>query len=256
MPASGWSNSFATLAGRSGYQPTKGPRIELNRASPIASKARGGATAEAEAESVELAGFSALVVGLAVMPHVINTLVLSYGVIVSGNSFILGPYGLELISCTTTVGLTLWSIGSFIERGRGLPAGPLGLLGLSEGLAYLCFLFLALAGVVSTTRGGPVQVAVPAPTQISVPVAAPTPQVTVPSSLSAPISVPSVKAPEVKTAEVKKPEVKPPEVKKPEAAPAKAPVVKAPEVKKPEVKAPAAPAKPAASTPSYDSLFD
>jgi len=34
-------------------------------------------------------------------------------------------------------GLTLWSLGSFLQRGRGLPAGPLGLLGLSEGLSYL-----------------------------------------------------------------------------------------------------------------------
>jgi len=240
----------------------------------MAAKARGGA--DAEAESVEVSGFSGFVVGLAILPHVINSLVVSFGVVVSGDSFILGPYGLELISCTTTVGLTFWSIGSFIERGRGLPAGPLGLLGLSEGLSYLGCLFLVLAGLVSTTRG-PVQVAVtttvPAPTQISVPATAPTPKATVPSSFSAPTSVPSVKAPQapkfeapkfdvpkfdapkfeapkvpefkapnIKMPDVKVPEVKAPETKKPEekvkAPEVKAPEVKTPEVKKPEVKPP------------------
>ena len=34
-------------------------------------------------------------------------------------------------------GLVVWSLGSFLSRGRGLPAGPLGLLGLSEGVGYL-----------------------------------------------------------------------------------------------------------------------
>lgn len=39
--------------------------------------------------------------------------------------------------CFGRKGLTFWSLGSFLQRGRGLPAGPLGLLGLSEGLSYL-----------------------------------------------------------------------------------------------------------------------
>lgn len=286
---SGLSSSFVMAAGqrescwRKGFRPTQRPRVELNRASPVAAKARGGE--DADAESIGVSGFSGFVVGLAILPHVINSLVVSFGVIVSGDSFALGPYGLELISCTTTVGLTLWSVGSFIERGRGLPAGPLGLLGLSEGLSYLGCLLLVVAGLASTTRGN-VQVAVttvaPTPTQISVPAATPTPKAGLPASLSAPTSAPSIKVPEAPKFDVPKfeapklevpkfetpkfSEVKPPEAKKPEAPPAKkVPEVKAPEVKKPEVKASgpkkvpeaATPAKPAASTsPDYESLFD
>lgn len=52
-----------------------------------------------------------------------------------------------LLSIASTVlrslGLVLWSLGSFLQRGRGLPAGPLGLLGLSEGISYLAARFSA-----------------------------------------------------------------------------------------------------------------
>ena len=47
------------------------------------------------------------------------------------------PWFLSHLSPSPGWGLVLWSLGSFLQRGRGLPAGPLGLLGLSEGLSYL-----------------------------------------------------------------------------------------------------------------------
>ena len=47
------------------------------------------------------------------------------------------PRFLSHLSPSPGWGLVLWSLGSFLQRGRGLPAGPLGLLGLSEGLSYL-----------------------------------------------------------------------------------------------------------------------
>jgi hypothetical protein len=42
-------------------------------------------------------------------------------------------------------GVVIWSAATKIRTGKGLPAGPGGVLGAVEGLAYL----LALAGVVA-----------------------------------------------------------------------------------------------------------
>jgi len=223
------------------------------------------AAADAENDSVEVAGFSGFVVGLALLPHVIYTLVVAYDVTVNGSNFALGPYGLELIACTTTIGLTLWSFGSFVQRGRGLPAGPIGLLGLAEGFSYLGVLALAIAAVATSVRTGGTAVKAPetkAPV-VSVPsVKAPdikAPQVKVPDFKAPDIKVPEFKAPklpefqapkfnvpefqapkvpEFKAPEFKVPAIKVPEVKMPEIKAPKLPEVKVPEVKVPEVKVP------------------
>jgi len=236
--------------------------------------ARGGA--EAEADTIEVGGFSGFIVGLALIPHVVYATTVAFGVVANGAAFQLGPYGIQLVACATTVGLTIWSLGSFIERGRGLPAGPLGFLGLAEGISYLATLGLAIAAVVANTKSGALKVPempkVSAPT-ISAPASFKAPEVKVPAfkapefkapdikvpEIKAP-KIPDIKVPEIKAPAVKIPEVKVPEVKVPEIkAPAKKepePPKKEPEKKEPEKKAIKAPTKPVESAPDYDSLFD
>merc|ERR1712083_1061042 len=96
------------------------------------------------------------------LPHIIYSLSIAFNVTIRGEVFSWGPFGLEAISCAVAVGLCFWSLGSFVQRGRGLPAGPLGLLGLSEGLAYLSAFCLTIAAVSSSFRGGGTSVPVPA----------------------------------------------------------------------------------------------
>jgi len=190
--------------------------------------ARGGA--DSDADSVEVSGFAGFVVGLSLLPHVIFALVVAFGIAAQGQSFALGPYGLELISCSTTVGLTLWSLGSFVQRGRGLPAGPLGFLGLAEGLSYLACLGLAIATVASYARGG-VKISVP-----SLPAVPSIPAIKAPDFKAPDIKVPSFKAPDIKVPDFKAPDIKVPEFKAPDI---KVPEFKAPDIKVPEFKAPA-----------------
>lgn len=188
-------------------------------AARIPRAARGGNEAIAEDDSndsVMLGGFAALLVGVALLPHVFYTLVVDWSVGVSGESFAFGPYGLELVACTTTVCLTFWSLGNFVLRGRGLPAGPLGLLGLAEGLSYLATLGLASAAIASSFRSGGVKF----------------PEVPSVASIKAP-ELPSIKVPDVKA-----PDFKVPEFKKPDIPEFKAPDIKVPEIKKPDIKVP------------------
>jgi len=273
--------------------PTLGGRLtQYREQSRTRMAARGGA--EAEADAIEVSGFAGFIVGLALLPHVVYSLTVAFGVAVSGASFALGPYGLQLISCLTSVGVTVWSLGSFIDRGRGLPAGPLGVLGLAEGLSYLATLGLAVAVLITGTKTGSMklpEVAAPTMPKISAPANFKAPEVKVPDFKAPEIKVPDFKAPEVKIPEFKAPDIKVPEIKAPafkvpdvkvpeikvpaiKVPEVKVPEIKVPEVKAPEVKAPAkkepekapekepekkavkAPTKPAESLPDYDSLFD
>jgi len=183
-------------------------------------RAKGG---DSEADKIELGGFSGFVVGLALLPYVLNALVVAVGVLFSGNSFELGPYGLTLVSCLINVGITFWSIGSFFDRARGLPAGPLGFLGLAEGLSYIGTLGLLLATVLVTAR------APPAPTRVPPPAATVTQQVTKsptstpitvsPSPASTPITAPStpaIQAPAIKVPDFKVPDFQVPSLPKQE----------------------------------------
>eukprot|EP00931_Biecheleriopsis_adriatica_P090768 TRINITY_DN6469_c0_g1_i1.p1 TRINITY_DN6469_c0_g1~~TRINITY_DN6469_c0_g1_i1.p1 ORF type:complete len:309 (+),score=71.22 TRINITY_DN6469_c0_g1_i1:62-988(+) len=191
-------------------------------------------------DSVEVSGFSGFVIGLAFLPHVCYALVTAFNVSVQGQNFDYGPYGLEALSCTVSIGLVFWSLGSFLGRGRGLPAGPLGLLGLSEGLSYLAAFGLAIAAAVSSVRTG----GAPSMPKISAPSA---PQISAPSMPSMP-KAPEFKAPEFKAPEFKAPEIKVPDVKLPDV---KVPEFKAPDIKVPDVKLPEAP-KPAPAAPKKE----
>lgn len=201
--------------------------------------------AESAAEdSVEISGFSGFVVGLAFLPYTGYALLTAFNV-VRGESFQFGPFGLELISCLVSIGLVLWSLGSFLQRGRGLPAGPLGLLGLSEGLSYLAALGLALATIAAGVRSGSsLNISLPPAPQISMP--------SMPEGLSSSLKVPNVKLPDIKVPDVKVPDIKVPDIKVPDikvpdvkVPDVKVPAFKAPEIKIPEVKLPT-PSKPEA----------
>eukprot|EP00439_Symbiodinium_sp_Y106_P050118 s2676_g6.t1 len=69
----------------------------------VALSARGGES-EADEETIDVGGFSALVVGLALLPFAGYALSAAVSVI-SGASFELGPFGLQLTSIFVTVGL-------------------------------------------------------------------------------------------------------------------------------------------------------
>jgi len=256
--------------------------------SGVTTHAKGGGAAALEAEteaddSVEIYGFSGFVVGLALMPHILYALVCAYGVAVKGEEFALGPYGMELISCTVAVGVVMWSFGSFVQRGRGLPAGPLGLFGLAEGLSYLAALALIGAGGATyfrTPSGTGLKSSISMPSVPSLPaVKAPefkAPDIKVPSFKAPEIKMPEIKAPEIKVPDVKVPEVKLPEVPKPAAKPAPEPEKPKPVPKPvPEAEKPTPAPKPAPepakpkpapeakasapkkdSAPDFDSLFD
>eukprot|EP00435_Cladocopium_sp_Y103_P065704 s1422_g27.t1 len=189
-------------------------------------------------DSVEISGFSGFVVGLAFLPHTCYALLTAFNV-VRGDSFEFGPFGLELLSCLVSIGLVLWSLGSFLQRGRGLPAGPLGLLGLSEGLSYLAALGLVLATIAAGVRSGPsLNISLPPVPQISMP--------SVPEGLSSgSLKVPNVKLPDFKVPDVKVPDIKVPDIKVPEVKVPAIPAFKAPDIKIPEVKIPT-PSKPEA----------
>jgi len=253
------------------------PKIpNLDRPERALRTAQFAESAESGEDSVEVSGFSGFVVGLALLPYTCYALVAAFNV-VRGESFAFGPFGLELISCLVSVGLTLWSLGSFLQRGRGLPAGPLGLLGLSEGLSYLAALGLVLATVASGVRSGP---------KISLP---PVPNISMPSmpkgdlfgdvgSAAPALKVPNVKLPDFKMPDFKVPDIKVPDVpafkapKMPEMPDVKLPEVKIPKAPKPEAKpeekkeekkeAPPAPKKPEVKAPAktetadFSSLFD
>ena len=268
------------------------PKIpNLDRPERALRTAQFAESAESGEDSVEISGFSGFVVGLALLPYTCYALIAAFNV-VRGDSFAFGPFGLELISCLVSVGLTLWSLGSFLQRGRGLPAGPLGLLGLSEGLSYLAALGLVLATVASGVRSGPKISLPPVPT-ISMPSmpkgdlfgdvgsAAPAlkvPNVKLPDFKTPDFKVPDIKVPEIKIPDVKVPDIKVPDVpafkapKMPEMPDVKLPEVKIPKAPKPEAKpeekkeekkeAPPAPKKPEVKAPAktetadFSSLFD
>lgn len=182
-------------------------------------RAKGG---ESEADTIELGGFSGFVVGLALLPYVLNALGVTFGILFSGNSFELGPFGLTLVSCLTTCGITFWSIGSFFDRGRGLPAGPLGFLGLAEGLSYLGTFGLIIAAVLTTARAPPAPTGVPPPaaTVTQAKVATPTASTPPTKAPSTPVvqapAMPAVQAPAIKVPEFKAPDFKVPSFPKQE----------------------------------------
>lgn len=268
-----WASSTASPAPRatspsssapadSGYGP-----LRRSLGWPLSRLPRAAASSSGEADAVEVSGFAGFVVGLALLPHVVYALVVSFNIAIRGESFSFGPFGLELISCIVAVGLTFWSLGSFVQRGRGLPAGPLGLLGLSEGIAYLSVLGLAIASLASGVRSGSSLPKFSAPSLPSVSLPAvkvpdfKAPNLKVPSfnapdfkvpDFKAPdfklpafktpaFSVPDVKIPDFKAPDLKVPDFKVPDFKVPEF---KAPDIKVPEIKVPEIKAPKAEVKP------------
>jgi hypothetical protein len=251
-------------------------------------QARGGGDDEGE-DSVELGGFSGFVVGLALLPHVLYACTVAFGVVVGGQGFALGPYGLELVSCSVTAGLTLWSLGSFVQRGKGLPAGPLGFLGLAEGLSYLAVLGLAVASASTAFRSGGPSLSLPSlPSAPTMPAfessmlknSAPQlksfdmPKIDVPKFEAPKIDMPKfeapkmpeIKAPKIEVPKIEVPKVEVPKIEVPKPAPpAPKPEPKKeepkPEPKKEEPKPAPAPApkkeeKKAASGPDYDMLFD
>ncbi|CAE7924097.1 Prx [Symbiodinium necroappetens] len=211
-------------------------------------------------DSVEISGFSGFVVGLAFLPHTCYALLTAVS-LVRGESF---PFfGFELLSSVVSLGLVAWSLGSFLQRGRGLPAGPLGLLGLSEGLSYLVALALLAATAAAGVRAGPSLPSLSVP-NVSIPkVSLPT---SLPKGLDAPslkvpdvklpdfkAKLPDVKVPDFKVPDIKVPDVKVPDVKIPDVKVPKLPEVKVPDVKLPskeeKKEAPAPPAPPAPAAP-------
>lgn len=176
-------------------------------------------------ETVDVGGFSGFVMGLTLLPHVLNCLLIAFTVFVGPAGFTAGPYGLSVISCAVTFGLAGWSISSFVSRGCGLPAGPLGLLGLSEGLAYIAILGLAIASLVSGVRG-PISssssdMGDPLEAKAGIEVAdakkESTPAPALPKIKAADIQLPELKIPSnIKTPELRIPEFKPPEFKQPQ----------------------------------------
>jgi len=219
-----------------GLRGSRTQQISNREASRLTLAARGGD--DEEAASVEVGGFSGFVVGLAFLPYVCYALYSAFGILTRNETFVLGPYGLEAISIAVSIGLVLWSLGSFLQRGKGLPAGPLGLLGLSEGLSYLAALLLAVASVSTSfkTGGGsmPSMPKIEAP-KFEAPKGLPAaPSIPAAPSFSMP-KVPDFKAPDFKVPEVKMPDVKMPDVKVPDV---KLPDVKLPDVKPPDVKPP------------------
>lgn len=223
-----------------------------------------------ENETIEIKGFSALLVGLALLPYVACCLKTVFDLTFGGKAFDFGPYGVVAIACLTTVCVTLWSLGSYVQRGRGLPAGPLGFLGLAEGFSYIGSIGLAIALLTNFAKVSTVQ-PVKAPevkTSAVKTTAVKTPEIKVPdfkapevkvSEIKAPkvdSKAPELKAPEIKVPEVKLPEVKAPEMPKPKA-PEVAPKLRAPEAKPapaPEVKK--APPLAKTSTDDYSDLFN
>jgi len=223
-------------------RPTVASRQDHGSRVALLAKGGGAAAAEADSESVEVSGFASFVVGLSLMPHVIYALVCAWGIVVNGESFAVGSYGMELISITVTIGLALWSFGSFVQRGCGLPAGSLGLLGLAEGLSYLAALALVIAAGATSFRapsGTTSKPGISAPSVPSLPaIKAPefkAPDIKVPSFKAPEFKAPDIKVPEFKAPAIKMPDVKVPEIKVPEV---KAPAIKVPEIKVPEVKVP------------------
>jgi len=195
--------------------------------------ARGGD--DGEADTVEVGGFAGFVVGLALLPYVLFTLYTVFDISVQGQSFGIGPYGLELVSVVTSLGLTLWSLGSFVQRGRGLPAGPLGLLGLAEGLSYLAALGLLAAGastVLKASKGFELPT-LPSPSSLNLPKL---PDFKVPDIKVPDIKVPNFQAPDFKAPDFKAPDFKAPDIKVPDF---KSPDFKLPDFKVPDFKAPA-----------------
>jgi len=181
--------------------------------------------AKDEADSIEVSGYSSALVGFALLPYVIYTLYTAFGISFQGAVFSPGPYGLQYVAAAVNFGLVLWSLGSFLQRGRGLPAGPLGLFGLAEGLSYLAGILLVGSVVVSGVRGasgpGGPQLKLPTPADIQLP------------EFKAPeFKAPEFKAPEFKTPDFKAPEFKTPDFKTPDF---KVPDFKAPDFKAPEV---------------------
>jgi hypothetical protein len=70
-----------------------------------------------------------------------------------------GPSGLygatEGLSYLAIVGIIGWSLFTKVKTGKGLPAGPYGLLGAAEGLAYLAAVVgLVVAGLTVMEFGG------------------------------------------------------------------------------------------------------
>jgi len=196
------------------------------------------ASDSAAEDSVEISGFSGFVVGLAFLPHTCYALLTAVS-LVRGESF---PFfGFELLSSVVSLGLVAWSLGSFLQRGRGLPAGPLGLLGLSEGLSYLVALALLVATAAAGLRAGPSLPSLSVP-NVSIP------KVSLPTSLPKGMDVPSLKVPDVKLPDFKAnlPDVKVPDFKVPD--------VKVPDVKIPDVKVPKLPEVklPSPSAPSKE----
>ncbi|CAE7837297.1 Prx [Symbiodinium sp. CCMP2592] len=203
------------------------------------------ASDSAAEDSVEISGFSGFVVGLAFLPHTCYALLTAVN-LVRGESF---PFfGFELLSSVVSLGLVAWSLGSFLQRGRGLPAGPLGLLGLSEGLSYLVALALLAATAAAGLRAGPSLPSLSVP-NVSIP------KVSLPTSLPKGMDVPSLKVPDVKLPDFKAnlpdvkvpdfkvPDIKVPDIKVPDVKIPDVKVPKLPEVKVPDVKLPSAPSK-------------
>ncbi|CAE7454000.1 PRX [Symbiodinium natans] len=185
-------------------------------------------------DSVEISGFSGFVVGLAFLPYTCYALLTAVN-IVRGES--VPTFGFELLSGVVSLGLVAWSLGSFLQRGRGLPAGPLGLLGLSEGLSYLAALGLLLATAAAGLRSGP---SLPKISMPNVEI----PKVSLPAAPSLPkgVEMPSLKVPDMKLGDLKSklPDIKVPDIKVPDikVPDIKVPDVKVPDVKLPEVKVP------------------
>mmetsp|Transcript_56805 Transcript_56805/g.122819 ORF Transcript_56805/g.122819 Transcript_56805/m.122819 type:complete len:298 (-) Transcript_56805:76-969(-) len=230
--------------------------------------ARGGDDEEEEEDYIQLGGFSGFVVGLGLLPHAVFTFATAVGIALGTAQFSFGPFGLYLISFGTSIGLTLWSLGSFVQRGRGLPAGPLGVLGLSEGISYLASIGIVIAFITSAFRG----VSLPSLPKVDMPEMN-APAFQAPSfDFKAPdVKVPNFKAPDFKTPDFKTPEFN---VKVPDMPKFKAPDMKMPDMKMPEMKMPEMPkaksdAQPESKSsfkmpnmpkmpdlPDYDQLFD
>lgn len=239
-------------AGASDFlSPPRAASRGLGRVGHTRLAARGGDAAtlappveEEENETITIKGFSSLLVGLALLPYVVCTLKTVFDVTFGGKAFDIGPYGLVLVACLTTVCVTFWSVGSYVQRGRGLPAGPFGLLGLAEGFSYIGTVGLAIA-IVATSVAGSKSVPPPPAKAPEVKAAASkavevkAPAIKVPEVKAPEIKVPEIKAPKVdfKAPEIKVPEIKVPEIKAPKVD-FKAPEIKVPEIKKPEIKVP------------------
>lgn len=111
--------------------------------------------ARASSDDVGTAGTAAIALGLLANPIVLWS---EYTLATTGSGLPPGPGGAlgasEGISYLIILGIVGWSAATKVQTGSGLPAGPAGLLGAVEGFSYLSLLGGILAFGYQAAFGG------------------------------------------------------------------------------------------------------